>query len=289
MNAKKSEKENGPMQRIEEKEGQKGDGAMVCVTRSVPLCIKLIGAQESDPSEESLSNTTSSKEADQGTPHLPSQIQKETPSTLQEQAPPPKTTHKKTGRPPARRGRQGRNQYTRDREPRAEGPKNPLNAISPGRSSNSREDDRSPRVNAHNNNNHIWGSELGKPSKPRQMNPNRTTMNDMKRRVAGILEFISHTQVEMAAEVPLSTMSKKRSATVNPASGPMTPPDESAGVKTNGATTDLQDDAAKQGNGDVGGGAVEDDLSQFAKLGSVEMMEILTKKLIKWQEAYGEK
>ncbi|KAI4166235.1 MAG: hypothetical protein LQ342_000121 [Letrouitia transgressa] len=243
---------------------------------------------ESDPSEESLSNRTSSKEADQGTPHLPSQIHKDIPSTLQEQAPPPKATHKKTGRPPARRGRQGRNQYTKDREPRAEGPKNPLNAISPGRSSNSREDDRSPRVNAHNNNNHSWGSEFGKPSKPRQMNPNRTTMNDMKRRVAGILEFISHTQVEMAAEVPLSTVSKKRSATANPASGPMTPPDESTGLNANSATTDLQDDAAKQGSGD-GGGAVEDDLSQFAKLGSVEMMEILTKKLIKWQESYGEK
>ncbi|KAL9613852.1 MAG: hypothetical protein Q9167_001650 [Letrouitia subvulpina] len=244
---------------------------------------------ESDPSEESLSNTTSSKEADQGTPHLPSQTQKDTlSSTLQEQAPPPRATHKKTGRPPARRGRQGRNQYTKDREPRAEGPKNPLNAISPGRSSNSREDDRSSHMNAHNNNNHSWTSEFGKPSKPRQMNPNRTTMNDMKRRVAGILEFISHTQVEMAAEVPLSTVSKKRSATVNPASGPMTPPDEGTGLNTNCATGDLHDDVAKQGSGG-GNGAMADDLSQFGKLGSVEMMEILTKKLIKWQESYGER
>lgn len=37
-----------------------------------------------------------------------------------------------------------------------------------------------------------------RPSKPRHMHPQRTTMNEMKRRVAAILEFISRMQVEMA-------------------------------------------------------------------------------------------
>ena len=104
------------------------------------------------------------------------------------------------------------------------------------------------------------------------MNPNRTTMNDMKRRVAGILEFISHTQVELAGTEPPSTT--KSSTSTN------TPPD------SNGSTN---------GRGDISGKAVnaalEDlegiDEQAFNALSSFEMMEVLTRRLMRWQGEYG--
>ena len=109
------------------------------------------------------------------------------------------------------------------------------------------------------------------------MNPNRTTMNDMKRRVAGILEFISHTQVELAATEAPSVTTTKSSTSTN------TPSD------TNGE--------GQNGNGrdDISGKAVntalEDhdgiDESAFAALSSLEMMEVLTRRLMKWQGEYG--
>ena len=90
-------------------------------------------------------------------------------------------------------------------------------------------------------------------------------MNDMKRRVASILEFISHTQVEMATSDP------------TPASSTITPP-ESGGSGT-GMAQKLLD----------GGQKLLDDLEVdgFRELSSVEMMEILTRRLMRWQGEYG--
>ena len=101
-------------------------------------------------------------------------------------------------------------------------------------------------------------------------------MNDMKRRVAGILEFISHTQVELAGTGPPS-MTTKSSTSSN------TPPD-SNGEGQNGNS-----------RGDISGKAVnaalEDldaiDETAFAALSSLEMMEVLTRRLMKWQGEYG--
>ena len=243
---------------------------------------------DSDPLEEPLSHihTTSSKAADPGLHHLTSHSGTGTPPALHEQ-PLPKTSHKKTGRPPARRGRIGRNQYTKDRDSRLDSGKNHLGANSPVTSSNSREGDNSPGINGHKNP-YSWSSELGKPSRPRHMNPNRTSMNDMKRRVAGILDFISHTQVEMATEAPLPSAFTKFStvdATTN--NRPITPLDEKAHSKINGTGKDPPpEDTINERENDKS--TEDDDPAQFGKLGSLEMMEILTRKLIKWQEIYGD-
>ena len=108
-------------------------------------------------------------------------------------------------------------------------------------------------------------------------------MTDMKRRVAAILDFISHTQVEMAAH---SDIGHPQSSS-NP-----TPPDSGSsgggggggGKEWNGsttATTTLQ--RLLEGQGKL----EDEDGEAFAKLSSVEMMEVLTRRLMRWQGEYG--
>ncbi|KAI4154121.1 MAG: hypothetical protein LQ341_000412 [Variospora aurantia] len=232
---------------------------------------------ESDPSEEALSRTTSSKGRDQAPV--------ETPPASQTHSRPKTSHHKKTGRPPARRGRVGRNQYTRDRD-RPDTSKNANDATSPANSNSSKERHQSPRVNGHNH-------ETGKQSKVRHMNPNRTTMNDMKRRAAGILEFIGRTQVEMAAEVPLLPVPKSASACSASASSsssnapatakpPVTPPEgEQVSIERKvWQPGDQQQSKVADFNAAL-------DVDQFKHLDTLEMMELLTRKIMQWQGEYG--
>ncbi|KAL8945033.1 MAG: hypothetical protein Q9216_000017 [Gyalolechia sp. 2 TL-2023] len=221
---------------------------------------------ESDPSEEPFSRTASSKEADhvsRGTPTAPAPCLQKGP------------LHKKTGRPPARRGRVGRNQYTRDRD-RPNTPKDTQDATSPTHSPSSKEGHASPRVNGHNH-------DTGRSLKSRHLNPLRTTMIEMKRRVAGILEFISRTQVEMATEAPPAPGSKAASSfnclTVK---AMVTPPEEGHNVKDDHATQ-----ATERQQKIIGAVTADIDFEQFKNLDSLEMMEVLTRKLMKWQGEFG--
>ncbi|KAL8907314.1 MAG: hypothetical protein Q9207_001491 [Kuettlingeria erythrocarpa] len=220
---------------------------------------------ESDPSEEAFSRVTSSKCVDKG--------RIETPPASQ--APPAArgSQHKKTGRPPARRGRVGRNQYTRDRD-RPNTPKDAPGATSPAGSHSSKDGNHSPRVN---------GSvhETGRQPKGRHLNASRTSMNDMKRRVAGILDFIGRTQVEMAGEVPLVPMFQSTSSTSSKETL-LTPADQRELI--------LKDERLRpqdQRGKSLGPMNGEFDLDRFKHLGSLEMMEVLTRKLMKWQGEYG--
>ncbi|KAL8843314.1 MAG: hypothetical protein Q9170_000172 [Blastenia crenularia] len=222
---------------------------------------------ESDPSEEPISRTVSSKGADQ--------VSTETPPAVPIPHPPKAAHHKKTGRPPTRRGRVGRNQYTRDRD-RPNTPKNAQDANSPPRSHSSKEGGASPRVNG-------FHQEAGKSFKSRHMNASRTSMIEMKRRVAGILEFISHTQVEIAAESPLVPTHKAPSfPTTATLKAPVTPPDEENGDKggKEGRKAEGQQNLADAMTADL-------NYEQFKSLGSLEMMESLSRKLMRWQGEYG--
>ncbi|KAL8792470.1 MAG: hypothetical protein Q9195_004926 [Heterodermia aff. obscurata] len=220
---------------------------------------------DSDPSPEPAPSKNLKPEA------LASTLATRTPSL-------PKPSHKKTGRPPTKRGRVGRNQYTRDRDPQLSSLANPDPNTSPAGSNGSNgSNGGTPHINGtHSPSNHahkpgtndIGG---GTKAKLKHLNPNRTTMNDMKRRVAAILEFISHTQAEMATRNPTR------------ASSTITPPDSGGSVK----------------DGAVGGGGMAQKLLEgqnlldglevdaFKDLSSGEMMEVLTKKLMKWQGEYG--
>lgn len=248
---------------------------------------------DSDPSEEPLPHNTPSKN---GEPSLPPMVAQPSPPNS---TPIPKPSHhKKTGRPPARRGRVGRNQYTKDRDPHPDATNSPLRAHShPG------DADKSPHYlgngngNTSTGNNYTWGpnAENGKPSKPRYMNPNRTTMNDMKRRVSGILDFISRTQVEMAAangrgegiaatNSSSSPMKRTQSTAALPATngGSKTAPRPPGGHEsgTSGVVRDRDAVGEK-----IPGTSV--DIDAFRSLSSVEMMEVLTRGLMRWQGDFG--
>ena len=110
----------------------------------------------------------------------------------------------------------------------------------------------------------------GKPSRPRYMHPQRTSMNEMKRRVAAILEFISRTQLEMAS-----------------AAGDDTPP---AGGKVNEtATATMLRSIAETLPDHPADGSVEQASKErpFAELSSLEMMDVLTRRLVLWQKEFG--
>ena len=249
---------------------EQDDGIHACVHNG-DLAANAHIFPESDPSPGPLSRTTSAR----GTKTTSNPFIAPPPPDH----PPPKTSHKKTGRPPAKRGgRVGRNQYTKDRDlPLHSDPSN--TNISPAPSNSSQNPDGStPHING-NGNAYADTNGLGKPSKPHRMNPTRTTMNDMKRRVAGILQFISHTQVELAGTEPPSTT--KSSTSTN------TPLDSTGG--SNGGSND------GNSSGDISGksvnAALEDlqgiDEQAFDALSSLQMMEVLTRRLMKWQGEYG--
>ncbi|PYH98715.1 hypothetical protein BO71DRAFT_425956 [Aspergillus ellipticus CBS 707.79] len=187
----------------------------------------------------------------------------ETPAPVPEPAPVRPST-RKSGRPPARRGgRVGRNQYTRDRDTNG----TDSTTRSPRRGQSHDIGGDSPRVGGPNGT-HINSNESGKPSRPRYVNQ-RATLHEMRRRVTAILEFISRMQVEMAV-----------------AGESTTPPN---GERVNGILPELLGDnllvsTVSEIGAAVGQAPAEKD---FKDLSSVEMMDVLTRHLLKWQQEYG--
>ncbi|KAJ5100464.1 Zinc finger PHD-type [Penicillium angulare] len=197
------------------------------------------------------------------------------PNTPTPQEPTPaRPSTRKSGRPPARRGRVGRNQYTKDRDVNGTG----TGTESPRRGYSHDIGADSPRVGHGANGTQINGGDTGRPSKPRHMHPQRTTMNEMKRRVAAILEFISRMQVEMAVA------SENSSTPTGNGDG-----DRAQGLllksmvdQINSAMPSTISDAGESAPTDAG-----DNEKDFKDLSSLEMMDVLTRHLLKWQQEYG--
>ncbi|KAI9804415.1 MAG: hypothetical protein M1825_001314 [Sarcosagium campestre] len=221
---------------------------------------------DSDPSEEDGGRrSASAKEADVQEPSKSGQARGESPAPspgLQNAAP-----TRKTGRQPARRGRIGRNQYTKDRDDNSHARDTSM------RRTQSREvggeDAPGPNGGPHH---HGVNGDGHKTGKARHANPHRTSMNEMRKRVAAILEFISRVQVEMAEELtpPSSGGETATAAMVQNLAGslPM--------IKVDGSTENTSEQ-----NGD---GAGEKDFNQLSTL---EMMDVLTGKLLMWQREFG--
>lgn len=113
-------------------------------------------------------------------------------------------------------------------------------------------------------------------------------MNEMKRRVAAILEFISRTQLEMAA-------------------GEQTPSNGAGAAAGGGGTSaymaglaeglrpilamNLNRDQAAETEKEIGSAAaavaVVGGEREFVELSSTEMMDVLTRNLVLWQKEYG--
>ncbi|KAL8785971.1 MAG: hypothetical protein Q9213_003047 [Squamulea squamosa] len=226
--------------------------------------------EESDPSEEPLSRNTSSKGA------IDQVHAAATPSAPQNQSNFQKGSHhKRTGPPPARRGRVGRNQWTRDRDARPD----TLNktATSPSHSQNSKEGHNSPKkmVNGNHLHNHCGSNgDLGKAhlAKSRYTNPQRTSMIEMKRRVAAMLDFIHQADRDLAAEVTLVPTSRK-----TPNASGRTPAIEEA--------TPRDGDPPRQN--EQGGAVVDLDPERFKMLAVAEMKETMKKVMLDWQKEFG--
>jgi hypothetical protein len=95
----------------------------------------------------------------------------------------------------------------------------------------------------------------------------KMTMLDMKRRVAAIMEFISRTQVDLAAEATFSNVSSSGDAS----------PHHSV-INDSGNLPGETSDASK-----FPGEVSEKD---FKDLSCVEMMDVLTRDMVKWQNHY---
>ena len=118
---------------------------------------------------------------------------------------------------------------------------------------------------------HYINGEVGRHSKVKHLNPNRTSLNEMKRRVAAILEFISRTQVEMAAGDSGSTPPSLKG-------GPEGESSQQAFVK--GLMAGLGSLAGESAHGAEEG-------RDFNELTSAEMMDVLTRRLVRWQQEFG--
>ncbi|CRG87716.1 Putative histone deacetylase complex subunit cti6 [Talaromyces islandicus] len=210
----------------------------------------------------------------------PSEATPETPVLPAEPTPAPRQSTRKSGRPPARRGgRVGRNQYTRERDANGDSNNSPNSPHGGQFRDNGRD---SPSLSGPNGF-HANGADSGKAGKARHLNPNRTSMSEMKRRVSAILDFISRMQVEMAASGET-----------------VTPPDNngngsSSRTLVKGVQEQLGNFLAMNGEGastdgstaSVTDGEAAGRERDFKELTSVEMMDVLTRHLLKWQQEYG--
>ncbi|KAH8662202.1 hypothetical protein BX600DRAFT_513062 [Xylariales sp. PMI_506] len=160
---------------------------------------------------------------------------------------------------PAQPKKKGRNQYTKDREGLD-------NEESPARSM-SRDISRNQDTSAHEGN-------TKQNSKTKGGMNSKVTMSDMKRRANNILEFIQRTQVELANE-PLSEKNSPRQAAAEDRTGSDLP-----AVQINGSK-------AEPGPGpSLQNGAARSLMKDFNQLGCVEMMDSLTRDLVKWQQEF---
>ncbi|KAJ9611485.1 Histone deacetylase complex subunit [Cladophialophora chaetospira] len=220
------------------------------------------------------------------------------------------TGRKAGGRPPARRGRLGRNQYTRDRE-NGDDESTPLRDASHDRNGGDKSNGTSPQGNGadgkdhtrpttgHGHGHNING-ESGRSSKAKT-HPARTSLNEMKRRIAAILEFVGRMQTERTTQIAAQTasgngsggsskgtntpngLSKSSSGSSLSAVGASALPTASlvraveAGLKGAQELTSGEDEALLSMM----------DEKDFKTMGSVDMMETLTKELVQWQSVYG--
>lgn len=172
-------------------------------------------------------------------------------------------SHKKGGRPPnARKGKVGKNQYTKDRETQDQDEKSP-------KRSQSRDVVRNGDDSNHPTSTKASVSEA-RVSKLKGSG-SKVSMGDMKKRVSAILGYISRTQVELASE------------SLSPAAGAAAEKmirgiaDGLPMIKVN-----CEDDA--NGARTNGGPAAQE--KEFKDLACVEMMDVLTRQLVKWQKEF---
>ncbi|KAI1124022.1 hypothetical protein F5Y10DRAFT_250517 [Nemania abortiva] len=224
-------------------------------------------ADDSDPSEElplaarTVANRTTESAQPPDPPALPSQPSPDTLAVPQA----PATTNKKKS---TQSKKKGRNQYTKDRDNDHED--SPARSISRDMSRNADEGGSGTKNTAHES--------TSKHSKGRGGMSSKITMSDMKRRANGILEFITRKQVELVND-PLSdsTSSPSRAGTEE---------DSVPTVKVNGDGSIAKSGAGILATNGAGSGVPIDPAAAFKDMSCVEMMDALTRDLMKWQQEF---
>lgn len=181
--------------------------------------------------------------------------------------------------------KKGRNQYTRDRDGHDED--------SPARSQ-SRDIQKEEHVppgpatktgaaeTTHHNNTNQNHSHNHHPPHPHKSHAkakggmnSKVTMTDMKRKAGALLDFISRTQVELAGEaLPVAgdASAKVNGGGVTPARRSEKSLDDPTGLASSGS--------------DFGIGMASRLEREFKELNCLEMMDTLTRRLVKWQQEY---
>lgn len=175
------------------------------------------------------------------------------------------------GRPGGRGRRIGRNQYTRDLYD----------------ASDSMLRDGSRDINGYSP--HGLNGDTGRSSKART-HPARTSLNEMKKRVAAILEFVSQMQTQQSNTSSKQTASTSNSSTSRSSSG-MKGNSTPNGMQLGGTPTSKLVEAVTAGLQDS---STSNDTKMkileevdFSKMGSGQMMETLMKELVGWQTQFG--
>lgn len=180
---------------------------------------------------------------------------------------PPGSTHKKTAARSHQKRGKGRNQYTKDRDDEG----------SPARSM-SRDTARQGEEQATTSTKAAATETNNKHPKKNTLH-SKVSMSDMKRRVAAFLDFISKTQVEMAGESSSGSRgSNSSSQNQSPKVGPQ--------INVNGATPTKDVNGTGAVNGRSPDGQAPAEGQGFKDLNCVEMMDSLTRDLLKWQNQY---
>lgn len=172
---------------------------------------------------------------------------------------------------PRRTKKKGRNQYTKDREAREEG--------SPARS-------QSRDVQGHDsgNNHHGKSGEGSSKSHSRAKGGfnSKVSMTEMRRKAHAMLDYISRTQIEMAGEITPPNDESRRASRDNAAESLGSEKGTSSGDK---ASVDTSADTGP-GPSAAAPAAPAALAGEFKELTSIEMMDRLTRDLVKWQKEF---
>lgn len=103
---------------------------------------------------------------------------------------------------------------------------------------------------------------------------NKMSMLDMKRRVAAIMDFISRTQVDLAAEGNVGSNNNSPPAGAPPKNASSSKPNADSERPTNGKGFRSSSSAVPAAN------------REFKDLSCIEMMDVLTRDMVKWQNQY---
>lgn len=175
------------------------------------------------------------------------------------------TSHKKGARSNHKKTK-GKNQYTKDREPDTE--ESPARSMSRDIQKNTEEPAATSHSKPAHSDHHVKSTSKSKSAMTTKM-----SMTDMRRRVGAIMDFISRTQVDLAAEAtpPHSGASSTGQQT----------PQKSSPARTNGVAENQAEATATNGVTPK-----SPDGKDFKELNCMEMMDVLTRDMVKWQNQY---